>query len=300
MMKHGGEMNKVFAFVSVILGCSFAGAQGPTATDAAPTSKVEKTTPERSMSDRVQRDAKRDARPIRDITAPSEAKTEEAEDPLKTLEYPELLVTPRATDRLEIEARDEGMNSWVMHLPLQLAAAMTYYAGKTAIDANNDLPVADRDSDVNSAGRAATYLGLGWVGASFYLAAGYRPYRDAVKELKPLPRGTKREVLTRERLGEEAMHETAQVGARLAWLATGTMLPLNLYLAATGKEDAVLAGALGSIVSLAPVVFRSRWETISERHQFYKKRIYGPVAFNGLQKTGDTYVPTAQLLWSFE
>lgn len=237
--------------------------------------------------------------PVKEVKPEPPAAEKEKEDPLKTLEYPEILVTPRASERLELEAKDEGFRSWYMHLPLQLAAGMTYYTAVVAKTANDDAVEKDKSDTVVQASRFATYVGAGWILGSLYLAAAYRPYRSALRDIKNVPKGTKREILVRERLAEESLHDAADLSSRIGWLATGTMFPLCLLLAATGKGDTPLFGALATITSLAPVVLRTHWEEVSERHLYYKKRIYGPVAMTNVHYVAQHYVAMPTLVWSF-
>src|SRR4051794_25473824 len=46
----------------------------------------------------------------------------------KHYDYPELLVSPRASERLQREAKQEEHNSWTSHIPIQTSALTTFFA----------------------------------------------------------------------------------------------------------------------------------------------------------------------------
>ncbi|MCB0350014.1 MAG: hypothetical protein KDD38_02450, partial [Bdellovibrionales bacterium] len=130
------------------------------------------------------------------------------EENLETqLSYPELEVTPRASERLDIEYKNEKRTSWQTHLPIQFSALATLYAGTSS--SVKDGATADEKDSYETAQTIAVGVGAGWLVLTGALAAAYRPYRTGRIEISKLPKGTPREQLTRERISEEALYAPA-------------------------------------------------------------------------------------------
>jgi hypothetical protein len=188
-------------------------------------------------------------------------------------EYPELQVTPRASDRLNAEVAHESNNRWTEYLPTQLSAASTLVAGfMLSGDA-----VKDTTKSYNVAGIA---VGGGWLATTLLLEALSRPYATGSQETEALPRKTQREQLTRERYAEEIIRSQARLACRIKWLSTVTTLGTNVLIAsnATSGSAAQIAAGVGAALSLAPVIFHSYRQDVADEQEDYKKRIYGPVA----------------------
>src|SRR5690606_12965906 len=112
-------------------------------------------------------------------------------------EYPELAVTPRASARLEDEQKTEKSTAWTNYLPFQVSALATIYAGQMANSdpgkpskGQNEIPAGEEPASKN-AGRIATIVGGGWLGATLALSAVYRPYTTGVAAIAGMPNKTK-------------------------------------------------------------------------------------------------------------
>lgn len=194
------------------------------------------------------------------------------------LEYPELLVVPRASARLEMEAKREEARAWNQHIPIQVSALATFTAGVL----NMKSPDPSKDPD-GKAGLGGVLVGAGWIGATLAMSAWYRPYLTSWKELgTPTASGSKstREQLTRERLSEEALESPARLGKRLIWISTLTNFGVSAYMAskATSSSMEQIASLVSCAAAFTPLIFKYRWQDVASDHQQYKKRIYGPVA----------------------
>jgi hypothetical protein len=192
-------------------------------------------------------------------------------------DYPELLVAPRASERVEREAEWERTARYRRFVPVQLPAAAALLTGVIGRDS------AERDPD-----QLTRWLGLGvggaWLATTLVLSATYHPYGDAQEELasgsfasaKASPRGQ----LLRERHAEEAIQRAAAVSRKIHWLAAGSLLVVHgVILSKNQMGSAPAISAIGgAALSVAPLLFPSRYQEVAEQQESYRKRIYAPIA----------------------
>lgn len=206
------------------------------------------------------------------------------------LMYPELNVTPRASDRIKLEVREESGKAWSSHMPVMFSALSTLTAG--ALGASEVNP----ESDLSSAPALAMGVGTLWLGATAWAAMKYRPYRSAYAKLKKLPRKTMRQKLTLERLAEEEINSLRSLGKRVRWFSVATNVIASGLVAGNSIEESngQIAGSLAAAVAFAPLIFNYHWESVANEQEKYKKKIFRPVAllpvthdpFNGKRSFG--------------
>ncbi len=186
--------------------------------------------------------------------------------------YPELTITPRATERLDLEAKRGS--SFLDHWPIQASALVTLSAG--VIQSSED----QRKSAGNKAYLAGVAIGSGWLVTTAVLAAMYDPYRSALAEVSGLPQKTQREQLIRERLAEEAIDNAAALGRRLAWISFATNLAAGAVLVQNASKGGLseVMGISTMATSVLPLIFKYRWQTVANEQRDYKKKIYSPIA----------------------
>lgn len=213
-------------------------------------------------------------------------------------DYPELMVTPKASERLVIEYNRENRRGMWEHLPMEISAVSTAVAGAFQLFDYNK----DKDPDGYS-----PYVGLitggFWLGVGAYMGEIYRPYMRSVQELKKLPATNQREQLMRERLAEEAIYSIEQLGTKMVWASFATNFAASVYMVskAEDKSAALVASSISAVLSFAPVLFPHPWREAGEYHREYKKKIYRPIASAAVlydQNSGN-YVPGMQLALSF-
>jgi hypothetical protein len=228
------------------------------------------------------------------FSSPSHAQNSE-------FEYPELLVTPSASKRLETEAEAENSTRFTAHIPIQAASAFVVVAGMLAINDGRLKSQSSEDTPMAKwAGIGAISSGLGWLAITTTLSATYSPYSKGWAEVKKMPVGTKRQQLGREREAEERLAAPAHLASKLKWFSMFFNLSMSTFVI-TSSEDNVtrVAGLIASVASLTPLFFPSRWAETYDHHEDYRKRIYGPLGEVGLlrdpwaQKT----VPAVSLSW---
>jgi hypothetical protein len=213
-------------------------------------------------------------------------------------DYPELQVTPRASERIATEAARESSTRWLSFAPFQVSAAATLTAGIAQL-ANPD-PGKDPQG---VSGLAGTIVGGTWLVTTFALEAMYHPYASAEQDISGMPTKTPREQLVRERYAEEAIHSASRLAWRLKWLSVLTNLGSNLYMVTQAKSQTFsqVMDGVGAAFAFAPLVFRTHWQDVADEQESYKKRIYAPIASaTVLREPGTNSVaPGAVLMMSF-
>jgi hypothetical protein len=212
-------------------------------------------------------------------------------------DYPELLVTPRASDRITTEAAKEPGNRWTSLVPMQVSALATLTAGIFQQTADTTT-LRNLDSGLVGIGTGGALLA-----ASFAIEALYSPYASAAREIAAMPAKTPREQLTRERAAEEAIRAAARMHRRIKWISVLANAGVNGYMASQNKSATVpmAIDGVAFLFAFAPVVFGSHAENVHNEQESYKKRIYAPIASVSLLSepgTGNA-VPGATLRLSF-
>lgn len=188
-------------------------------------------------------------------------------------DYPELLVTPSASERLSMEAAQESKNSMSKHLPIQASALATLLAG--AIQFGHTAPDHSKGAAI-----AGVSVGSAWLASTLFLSLRYRPYQRGLEDTGKLPTQTPKQRLTRERLAEEALEAPARLANRLTWLSVITNFGTNVYLLTQAEKKSLSIGMdiIGLVAAFTPLIFRYSWETVACDQEQYKKKIYGPIA----------------------
>lgn len=232
---------------------------------------------------------------------PQAALAEDKIDLSKGLAYPELEVTPRASDRLFLEAKDERSNRFNNYGAMMISSMATLVTAFTAQDSpdnKNDKDIVDNNKWSTQVGYA---VGGGWLLTNILMMTSYEPYRNGYKDIKNMPSSNKREELTKERLAEENLYAPARLGTRLLWLSAITNFTASVYMMDNGDDNVKVYGAVSAIASLAPIFFPYRWIDVANQHRLYKKKIYGPIASLTFLSAGNQKPPQpgVGLTWSW-
>ncbi len=222
---------------------------------------------------------------------------------IKSLPYPELLVTPSASKRLYLEAKGEKSKAWTTHIPIQISALSTLMTGISTI---MDDPTRPDDKEMEQsifyAGLTGIGMGASWLGITTVLAASYRPYSSGIKELSVFSNKTKKGRLNKERRAVEVIARPASLGIKLRYLSLFSNLGTNIFMMATtpNQTSKVFAG-VGGLLAFAPILFTYHWETVNCLQSSYKKRIYGPIVFSKLfmDRTRSHLIPGMGLRFQF-
>ncbi len=215
-----------------------------------------------------------------------------------SFDYPELMVSPKASERLHLEAIKEKGYDAFLHLPVQISALTTFTTGILQFGNVDQADDPDERSPL-----IGTIIGGGWLALSFALGNYYKPYYRGYRDIAKMPTKTKHQRLMKERLAEESIERAASVGRRITWLSVLSNLGASAYMLTTVKSDtsAQEAGYLASAASFAPLLFQYHWVKVACEQENYKKKIYAPIAFNPMvyDNNANKIVPGASLSFTF-
>lgn len=254
-------------------------------------------------------------------TTPSEKPSDNSRNRSPTVlefDYPELLVSPPASQRLKMESQREKKDGALLEwIPLQLGAVASIFSGLGAMRDQGKPPTATENykDSVKFSGQIAVLNGLGWLGATAALSVISQPYQSGWRDIQKLPQGSKQDRLTRERLAEEALEAPSNLAKRLSYVALGTnSLSAGLILRSANDPLTKILAASQVLLAATPFIFPSRWQEVFNQHLEYKKRIYGPIAQVSLWQTNEVFPaqqtdsielasirpgPTMHLTWNF-
>jgi hypothetical protein len=242
-------------------------------------------------------------------TAPSVESREK--DLLSALDYPELQVVPRATDRLSMETQFEKENQTTLFWTIQLSAITTAAAGFLIKGRyKNDTVVSGEPAtstqvraDADFAANAAIGTGAIWLGLTYYMAS-QEVYATDLAKIRRYKGTDKKSDLLRERLAEETLQKQAQLVRVLSNASVISNAIASLLLVDKSTTANNIYPAVGVLAAFLPWIFKSRYIDNYEKHLEYKRKIYAPIAgFNYLYKKGAAgsyeFQPTLNLTWNF-
>jgi hypothetical protein len=200
-----------------------------------------------------------------------------------TLSYPELEVTPRATERLNMLVEKERESHLFSQLPMQISAMSTLATGLLQLGNLNE----SKDPSKKSP-NAGIFIGAAWLGINYYVGQKYNVYENTVKDVNKITGKTTRDQLMKERIAEEGINRAAHMAVRLKWISVATNLGANAFMLSkvTKETSAQYLGAFSLLASFAPVLFISDWERVAEDQTTYKKKVYGPIFTTSIFETG--------------
>lgn len=265
---------------------------------AKPQAKPDKNKEEKLVE--IESRGERDDKKLENKTA------QEIAELVKDLDYPELQVVPRASDRLRMEARDEGRAWFYQHWPIQLSglatlATATY--GKNEIRTPSATDTARNEAFEAQAGRVlmmGQLVGAGWFFGGV-LWGLRKPYRKGLVEISKIQGKDTRSHLMRERLAEEALESPAKLVKPLRIASVVTNFVASALIANYLSDEGRLIATGAAALAFVPLIYDDPTVYTWEKHQEYKRKIYGPVSSTGfgIDRTTQRLVPTTTLTWNF-
>lgn len=224
----------------------------------------------------------------------------EIADIINSLDYPELQVVPRASERLRMEAKEEEGSWFFAHAPMQVAGLATLLTG---VMGKSQLREGLSDSQKTNAGTISNLtiaVGGGWFVAGFVLGMK-KPYGTGLANIVKLNGKDERTLLLRERLAEEALERPAKLMEPLVTASVISNLAMNLLMATSMTDQGRVLAGLSATLSFLPFIFEDRTISVYNKHLEYKKKIYGPLSSTGVgyDSVNKVIYPTATLTWMF-
>ncbi len=234
------------------------------------------------------------------------------------LKYPELMVSPLASKRLEMEMANEKKSNFFKVAPLMVSSSMTLMTALMMNPNDGDAYGENISSGITSASRVGLLVGGAWTALNLYLWQSYDPYESGFKSLPSIQKeGSISDSLTRERMAEEVLINAGQMGVRLKWLSCASNAFAGLIMqsaysdlnreekkqnaGSSSMSNQQIMGLLTVAASFGPVLFPSNWERVADHHENYKKRIYGPISMNPtFLNVGQNFIPGFGLGTTFQ
>lgn len=232
--------------------------------------------------------------------ADESSRKSEISEILDSMGYPELQVVPRASERLAIEAKDEGSGAVFTHWPVELAGIATAAVGLMNKGNKRSDLTAKQASDANTIANISTLMGVGWaVGAG--IIGVQRPYRTGLNQINKYSGKDERSTLLRERLAEEALEKPARTMHFVENAAMTSLAICNIASAWHANESGKITAGVGLLLTFIPYFFEDRSIDVYEKHIEYKKKIYTPLksAYFSYDDKNKELVPMTGLAWEF-
>lgn len=221
---------------------------------------------------------------------------------LNSLDYPELQVVPRATDRLMMDGKAESDNGYMLFWPFHVASGTLMVAAlmhKNKFKSGSESDESFRkyaDFKVN----AAAGLSAAWFALTYFVSAS-APYNSALTTINHNKGKDKKTMLLRERLAEEAMQKPAELIKMLGYASVATNLIASAGLMDIVDDDHNLYAAIAMMTAFMPLIFKNRYVENYEKHLEYKRKIYAPVVFTDIYKPNEytAWTPRLVVQWNF-
>jgi hypothetical protein len=235
----------------------------------------------------------------REKTEGRSASSNDPSDIFKSLDYPELQVVPRASDRLLFEAQYESETGYWVHWPILLPTLANLYFSTAADGEYEKDATSDEKDDADKTILGAQGLSVFWIAATGVISLS-RPYRAGLARVKKNKDSERRGELYRERISEEALEGQAKTMKIIVNLSVLSNLAITAAIAS--KHD-VSSGEAGFIALLAftPWVFEHRYIQAWEKQLEYKRKIYTPMSTVSFYKEPDSgkVSPLLAARWEF-
>lgn len=218
----------------------------------------------------------------------------------KALDYPELQVVPRASERLLIESQKNKDKGIVLLLPYVIPSVFTLVSGAVATGGLRDsLSASDRD-DAQKGASAAIGIGALSLGIAYWYVQADQ-YGETAGQLRGLKSKDRRTELFKERMSEEAFERSFQQFSKAKWIFAVSHFLANAALAGKIEGDNNVIPVLGMVTAWAPLLFSTDYETNYQKQLDYKKRIYVPLTMMDIKYNSQTqaWVPQTSFVWQF-
>lgn len=290
-------MHKKFFIVFVLLGFVFCQAY---AEESAPATLPTKETP--VANEKTQQPKER-------LTTRTKEKIKESIVPekfpdntqfLDAIDYPELQVVPRATDRLIEEAQFEKDYGLFSHWTFWTSGAANLIAGTMLGGKTKSAsPTAEEVTDVENATKFSQAVGVGTIAIGISLYA-MQPYNAQLDHLKRFKISGRRGELFKERLAEEHLEKIAKYMTVLSYMTPFLNFATAINVYDKGDSNVRMYAGMAIATSILPLMFKSSYITNYEKHLEYKRKIYAPLVSNAwISSPKDGLIPAVAATWVF-
>ncbi len=229
---------------------------------------------------------------------PNQSAVGSMSDITSALDYPELQVVPRASERLRMESVNEK-NWYFTHWQVEASGLATL---TNALLAQGEYRPNLSQNDQTTAATMISIsevFGAGWL-IGGVIVGSQKPYHEGLDSISHLKEKDERSTLFRERLAEESLERTAKLMRPIKWASAltnfSTTVVTGIYLSDQGR---IVAG-VAAVIGLLPLLYEDRSIDVYEKHLDYKRKIYRPMSGLDFRMSPDQKItPLAKLKWEF-
>ncbi|MFP5520452.1 MAG: hypothetical protein ACLGGX_11150 [Bdellovibrionia bacterium] len=210
-------------------------------------------------------------------TSNSEISPKNSPPPLSGLDYPELQVAPRASERLQAlsqwEEKSSLLTQWTM-----LTSGVATFASAMQMQSKyrTDNLNTQEKKDADLIAKTGQAVGLTWIGIASYLMT-QKPATRAWQNISKTPAKDKRQDLTRERLSEEVLEQRALMQDRLETLSIGSNFIVSAAMLGQMHDDHKPIAVVSLLASALPWLSESEYIRTYNKHRESKRKIYAPL-----------------------
>ncbi len=220
---------------------------------------------------------------------------------LAGLDYPELQVVPRASERLSMEAQEEKDRVISPYWPVQFSAFSLIYSGIYASGKYKVANPTDAQKKENKmASQMAILTGGLWLGSTLYLT-NILSYSSELQKLKKISGKDKKSQLLKERIAEEAIERPARIAYLVNTMSVISSLICSLYVSGNTSQSNPGYSNFSIALAFLPWIIDNRITMNWEKHLEYKRKIYAPLTMGTFQynEKAKKWEPFLTYNWSF-
>lgn len=219
---------------------------------------------------------------------------------LKALDYPELQVVPRASERLAMETMSARNQGAMVLFPFVASSAMTLLSG-VAVNTHLKSDFSSKfEDEVLLATKFAMGVGAAGLGLVYWFNSADM-YGSTLAQIRNLKNKDRRTELLKERLAEEAFERSAQMASQWKWIFAATNFAASVTLIDKSTGDNNIIPSLSIVTSLLPLLITTNYEVNYLKQQEYKRRIYIPLTWFDYKYNPSqvSWQPQLNAVWTF-
>ena len=219
---------------------------------------------------------------------------------LKALDYPELQVVPRASERLAMESAAVKDRGTMLLFPFMASSVMTLTSGfVVGSSLRTDLSPKDKE-DATTASKLAVGMGAAGLGLLYWYSSS-DSYGTTLAQIRGFKNKDRRTELLKERLAEEAFEKSANMISQWKWVFAAANLVASAQLTGKSTGDNNIIPSLSIAASLLPLFITTSYETNYNKQLEYKRRIYVPLTWfdYGYNPSVTSWQPQLNAVWTF-
>ena len=214
--------------------------------------------------------------------------------------YPELQVTPLASETLKRALAEDKNYRWTQAIAVQVPSALNLAAGALTY-AQSDEDV-DTENTYKTVGATAMGIGGFWLGATIGVSLVYRPYRSVYFQIKKMKITTKRDQLIKERLAEGALRDAYSLARKIEHLSVWTNFAASAAVLSQAESNSTKTIAIMAAISLSYLIFSLITGRIHTKdRKVIKEKYTAPIARGELlfNKTNKSFSPALKMSYRF-